>query len=147
MSNEQYTFDSLFLCILNVTHNRTLSVMTSYIHYFTNNYEGTKFSYRQLLKVFLHLGSLISKFRLCPFLTFSSGHKCILFCALIITHDRILSIRTSYIHFFTKYCKTINLLTHSYWRYFTLQIYWKAIFLHLLGQIYQDTSVYCFGDC
>ena len=42
-----------------------------------------------------------------------SGHKCILFWILLITHKCVPSVRTSYIRHFTSYSKAFNLLTHS----------------------------------
>ena len=101
-------FDSLFLCILDAAHDRILSVRTSYSQYFTNCYEATNL--RNLLtynywRYFYTEYLLRGSFFLYPFPTILSGHKCILFCVLIITHKRIQSIRTPYTQFFTWYYK------------------------------------------
>ena len=140
-------FDSLFLCILDVAHDRILSVRTSYSQYFTNCYEATNLRYLLIYnyrRYFYTEYLLRGSFFLYPFPTILSGHKCILFCVLIITHNRILSIRTPYIQFFTKHYNALNLLAYRYYIYIALKIYWKAIFLHPFRQFCQDTSVYCF---
>ena len=101
-------FDSLFLCILDVAHDRILSVRTSYSQYFTNCYEATNLRYLLIYnyrRYFYTEYLLRGSFFLYPFPTILSGHKCILFCVLIITHKHIQSIRTPYTQFFTWYYK------------------------------------------
>ena len=62
-------------------------------------------------------------FFLYPFPTILSKHKCILFCVQIITHNRILSMRTPYIQFFTKYYNALNVRAYRYCIYIALKIY------------------------